>query len=373
MNLRRISAASGFVLVFVMFSTAQEEKPPVVPYLHPVARQVPQQLEASGRIDAPQVDLRARVSGYLEKVHFVEGAEVQEGDLLFEIDARPYRLELDRAEAQLRVSEARLRKVDAELARVKALLVKAAISQEELARSVAERGEAEAELAVTKASLQLVKLKLDYTQVRAPIAGRVGRRLVDVGNLVKADETLLAVLVGKPNRVTFSVMDRTATLLRRAAEKRGQSLEKVGLPVQFALSDEADFQHRAQLDFVDTTTTGEQGRLLLGATLKNPNPLLAPGMTVRLRLLNDEKTTVWEIPRTALEQRSDFRQQESTVLVLDADNRVQRKRVLLGNRNQETIEVTSGLTEKDRVVPTDRGLKVGTVVTPMNTTESNPK
>lgn len=172
MDLRRIFALLGGVfLPLTIPISAQEEKPPVVPYLQPTVMQVPRHIDLTGHIEAPRVDLRARVTGYLEKIHVEEGTDVKAGDLLFEIDSRPYRIEVERAEAQFRVGEARLRRTETDLARAKALLLKSAISLEEFEKITADRSTAEAEIAATKAACNWLNSTWNTPASRPPSQG----------------------------------------------------------------------------------------------------------------------------------------------------------------------------------------------------------
>jgi RND family efflux transporter MFP subunit len=190
-------SCSVLVLAAAAVVTADEPADaPKVPVSRPSARQVTDHQDYTGRTEAAAaVDLRARVSGYLVKAPFEEGGEVKQGDLLFEIDPRPYQAELDKAKAQLVLSEARLQRLDAEVKRAKALLDSKVLSQEDYDKSLSERAEGEAGVAVARAGIEAARLTLDFTRVTAPLSGRIGRRFVTPGNLVKADETLLATIV----------------------------------------------------------------------------------------------------------------------------------------------------------------------------------
>jgi RND family efflux transporter MFP subunit len=158
---------------------------PEVPVARPVVRQVTDYEDFTGRTEAPtRVELRARVTGYLVKATFQEGTEVKQGDVLFEIDGRLYRAELEKAEAAVGLAEARLKLADANRKRAAALLARSAIGQEEVDKAVAERAEAEAAIRLAKAGLDVARLNLAFTRVLAPVTGQIGRRLIDPGNLV---------------------------------------------------------------------------------------------------------------------------------------------------------------------------------------------
>jgi RND family efflux transporter MFP subunit len=211
--------------------------------VRPVVREVTDYEVFAGRVEAVnRVDVRARVTGYLLKATFQDGADVKQGDVLFEIDARPYRAEMDRAEAALALAEDRFKRADAEHKRAAALFARNVIAQEELKKTAAERAEAEAQVQLAQANREVARLNLNFTHVHAPVSGRIGRRLLDPGNLVRADESLLAVIVSvDPVYVYFHIDERTLLRLLRSRQKAPQD-EKT--PAAVALADEQGFPHR---------------------------------------------------------------------------------------------------------------------------------
>src|SRR5262245_5952496 len=230
----------------------QKKPPPEVLVGEPVVRQVKDYEDFTGRTEAFQrVDIRARVTGYLEKTHFTEGALVEEDDLLFQIDPRPYQAELARAEAALAQAQAHVERLERDYSRAQPLLFKQAISREEFDRMVGERDEARASVGVAQSNVRLARLNVEYTEVRAPFTGRISRRLVDPGNLVKADETILTYLVAlEPLYIYFDVDERT--LLRQLLrEGRLESARQERLPIRIGLSDEDGYPHEGVVNFVD--------------------------------------------------------------------------------------------------------------------------
>jgi RND family efflux transporter MFP subunit len=191
--------------------------PPEVVVAPPVVKEVADYEDTTGRIGAIKtVEVRARVTGYLQKINFTEGTEVKAGDVLFEIDPRPYEAELARAEATVGQSQARLRRLTADLQRAIALRPTNAIGREEYDKIAGDRNEAEAGVKVATAARDLAALNVEYTKVKAPIDGLVGRHFIDVGNLVKADETALTTIVTQdPMYAWFDVDERTLLRLRR--------------------------------------------------------------------------------------------------------------------------------------------------------------
>lgn len=259
------------------------DEAPQVPVARAVIRKVSDFEVFSGRLEAAsRVELRCRVSGYLLKASFLEGSDVKQGDVLFEIDPRPYRAEMDRAEAALGLADARLKLADANHKRAAPLRARGAISQEEFDKIVAERAQAEAATRVAMAGRDAARLNLDYTRVVAPIAGRIGRRLLDPGNVVKADETRLAVIVSRePMHVSFDIDERSLLRLMRLMRDSGK-VEKV--TVDIALSDDNGFPQRGVIDFIDNQVDPATGSVKLRAVVANRDGRLSPGTFARIRL-----------------------------------------------------------------------------------------
>jgi multidrug efflux system membrane fusion protein len=259
-----------------------------IPVARPLAREVVDYQDFTGRTEpATSVALRARVSGYLVKVLFQDGAEVKRGDVLFEIDPRPYQAELDKARAGLALAGARLRRAEAGGKRAADLTEKTTIGPGELDKIAADREEALAGVQAARATLELARLTLDFTRVSCPIDGRIGRRLLDPGNVVKADETLLAHVVGEdPMYACFEVDQATLLRLRRAVN--GGRLQRA-MPVLLGLAGEEGYPHRGTADFPDNQVNPGTGGISLRAAVANPRPpggerLLSPGLSVRVRL-----------------------------------------------------------------------------------------
>jgi multidrug efflux system membrane fusion protein len=267
---------------------------PVVLVTRPVVQEVTDYEEFIGHTDAIfSVEVRARVTGYLDKVNFNDGDEVEKGTLLFEIDARPYKAELDRAEATLRQGEARLTRLAADHRRADVLFKKGAIGLEEFDRINGDFAEGQATIGVAMAALDLARLNLDFTRVTAPISGRLSRRMVDPGNLVRADDTPLTTIVTlDPMYVYFDIDERTMLKIRRlVAEGKIKSRREAEVPVLVGLSDEKDeegfasFPHRGTINFSDNKVDSSTGTLRVRGIINNPKPrILSPGLFVRIRL-----------------------------------------------------------------------------------------
>ncbi|QSA99157.1 efflux RND transporter periplasmic adaptor subunit [Methylococcus sp. EFPC2] len=254
-----------------------------------VQREVVEWDEYPGRIEAVEaVDVRARVDGYLEKVNFKAGDRVKKGDLLFVIDPRPFRAQLNFAQAELAQAKARLELARNNLKRAEHMFKSKAISEEEYdARS---KGLAEAAGAEQSAEAKVysARLNLEFTEVRAPIAGRVGREQITAGNLVKgsgADATLLTFIVSTdPVYVYVDVDERSALKYRRLSAAGCADGPKGCKPANLALADEQGFPHAGVIDYESPRLTAATGTLTLRGLFPNPDGLLSPGLFSRLRL-----------------------------------------------------------------------------------------
>jgi RND family efflux transporter MFP subunit len=355
---------SCLALVLALAAAGAAAGPPEVAVGRPLTREVTDYEEFTGRTEAAQaVDLRARVTGYVVQVNFKEGSAVKQGDVLFEIDPRPYQADLDKADAEVARAEAHFKRVSADADRAKKLLDNRSISQDEYDHAVADRAEAEASLRVAAAARDIAKLNLSFTRVTAPLSGKVGRALLTPGNLAVADTTLLATIVSvDPMDVSFDVDEST---LVRLARLQREDKGKAELPVLLALPDGEGFVHRAKLAGigvrVDPNTGAAHGR----AVFANPDGLFLPGMFVRVRVLTSGPHKALLVPETAVgrEQGGAF------VLVVTDKNVVERRPVKLGPQDAEVRVVKEGLTPEDRVVFDTRqskpGLKVKTKEVPI--------
>ena len=275
-------------------TTVVTPPPPEVSVSQPIEEPVQETLEFTGRISAVEsVEVRARVTGYITKVAFTDGALVKAGDLLFEIDPREYQAAVLRAEGQVARLRAQLARAESEVARNQALRPSGAASARELERSVAERGAAEGELKTTLGQLETARLDLEFTRVTAPIAGRVSRAEVTQGNLVIVGTTggpLLTTIVSlDPINVDFDADERALVRFRKSTIAQDgaatpENVRAAAVPALVALAEEKDFPHRGTIDFVDNQVDPSTGTIRVRAVLPNPNGLLTPGLFVRVRV-----------------------------------------------------------------------------------------
>jgi RND family efflux transporter MFP subunit len=329
--------------------------PPEVEVAQPATREVADYEDFTGRLEpSATVRIKARVTGYLDKVLFKDGAEVKKGDALFEIDPRPYQADLKKAEAEVAVAQAVLARAEVDLKRAKGLFDRKALAKDELDRASAAREEAWARHHLAKAVREVASLYLDFTRVSAPISGRIGRRLLDMGNLAKADDTDLATLVClQPMYVSFAVDEATLLRLHRA---KGQ-----GLAVAIRLADEDDFRHRAEVQFAPASVDPKTGTTRLRAVLPNSDKLLLPGLFVRVRLTTSKPYKALLVP----EQTVGSDAGQKFVLVVNQKDEVEIRKVRLGQRHGDLVVVKDGLVAADRVVLAGRQrLRPGMKVTP---------
>lgn len=268
-------------------ASAPPPKPPEVFIASPVEEVVTETEEFTGRTMAVStVDIRARVTGYLDQVKFVDGADVKAGDVLAEVDPRSYKAEVEKAIAATAQAKARLERYSRALTRARQLIEKKTITQEAFEVSESDHREALATLDAAVASQDAAELNLAFTKITAPIDGQISRRLVDPGNLVKADDTPLATIVSL-NKIHayFDVDERTVLRIRRLIQQgKMKSARESETRVKIGLADEEDFPLEGTVNFVDNQVDATTGTLRLRAVIDNQYRFLSPGMFVRVQV-----------------------------------------------------------------------------------------
>jgi len=364
------------ILTLGVFSGCSQQpgkKTPSVPdvtVVRPVQQEVTKDLTYTGNLVAlQQVDIRARVPGFLAKMSFEPGAKVKAGDLLFVIDPRQYEASVKEAKAKLEAQKASSKLAQTELLISQQLGSKEAVSALNVEKKAAERDVSGAQVDLAAAALDKARLDLEWTQVTSPIKGLVGRNKVDVGNLVGANEkTLLTTVVSDdPIYAYFNVseLDLLPILRRITATKTDESSSpSVKPPVYLGLADETGYPHEGHFDFAETTVDSSTGTIQVRAIFPNPDGLLMPGLFVRIRV-PVEKRTALLVPDIAVQ----FDQGGKYVLVVNDQSIVHLKRIRTGQQVGEMRVVEEGLTPKDQVVVTGvqrarSGSKVHPVVTP---------
>jgi RND family efflux transporter MFP subunit len=328
--------------------------PPPVTASQPVRREVVEWDEYPGRLEAvDMVDLRARVGGYLQSVHFKDGVEVNKGDLLFVIDPRPYEAELERVVANLNQAETRLELAKNELARAERLLKSSAISEEEADSRSKSKREAEAGLQSARAAVDEAKLNVEYTRITAPISGRIGRKLLTEGNLVNGGQgqsTLLATIVSMdPIYCYFDADERAVLKYQQLAREGHLDLRGGKMPCELELANETGFPHQGVLDFMDNRIDASTGTLRVRGVFPNPGPPhrpLHPGFFARVRVPGSGQYQDLLIPDPAVVTD----QEQKFVYVLNEQDAVEYRKVNLGPVFDGLRVVRTGLKEEDWVV-----------------------
>jgi len=362
---------TGTGIVLPQQAAEKEAKPPKVQVSLPVEMTVTDHQDFPGRTEAVlSVDIRARVSGYLIRAPFKEGSLVKKGDLLYEIDPRPYQAELDRAKAQLELAEVRLKVAKADLERSKKLLAASGISREDYEKIAAAQSEAETQVKAAQASLEIPRLNLMFTRVTAPIDGRIGRSLVSVGNVVVADKTSLTTLVSQNSIYGYFDVDANTVprLLRLVRGGQGKTP-----PVLLGLVGETGFPHEGTIDFVNNKVDPTTGALQVRGIFANKDQLLIPGMFGRIRLPFGEPHKALLIADQAL-----FSGEEKKFVYLVNDKKeIVARQVKVGSLEGGLRVIEQGILPNELVVVKgpqglQPGTKVETEVVPMPRIEKEP-
>ena len=333
-----------------------------VPVIYPTERKFTETEEFSGRLQAVDaIELRSRVTGYLDEVLFKDGADVDQGTPLFRIDARYFNATSERAAANIARYDAQIERLESQLNRAKKLVGGGAVSQEEVEVLKSQVDEAKAAKKGEEALKEMADLDVNYALIKAPIAGRISRRWIDAHSTVKADETSLAMLVSlNPIYAYFDVDERTVLRIRRLAAPPAGAPPTVSDPettnkpdplidtvVQFSLTDEKnEFGIPGKIDFVDNQLDPSTGTLRVRAKIDNPKLFLLPGMFVRCRLpIGPEK-----VGRFVPEECLGSDQGQSFLYVVNDANKVQYRHVQLGPLESGSRAILSNLSKNDRVI-----------------------
>ena len=324
--------------------------PPSVTTAVPLQKEVVEFLEFTGTTQAiAAVDIRARVQGVLESIHFKEGALVKKGDLLYAIEPDTYQAALEKAQGDLAAKKAQLDRTEIEYQRNLRLEKENATSERELNNSKAARDSAKADVTVSNANLDTARINLGYTTVRSPLTGRIGRSLVDVGNLVGAGEFTLLTTIDQYDPIyayfTLNERDLLRVMRLQRSEKGKGDREKV--PVFMGLADETGYPHQGQIDFVDLGVDQSTGTILLRGVFSNPPPpVILPGLFARLRVPVGKHENALLVPERAI--GSD--QLGQYLLVVNNENIVEHLPVKIGILEGGFREILEGVKADDRVI-----------------------
>lgn len=334
----------------------QDAPPPSVSVAKPLQRQIIEWDEYTGRFDAAEtVEIRARVSGYLDEVRFKDGQEVRKGELLFVIDPRPFERALEQASAELQAAKTKVENANLDVTRGQPLIERKIISDKSFDDRMSLLREAQAAVKVAEAKLKSAELDLSFATIAAPISGRIGRTLVTAGNWVgggsASGSTLLTTIVSQdPIYIYFDINESNYIKYKRLAE-RGVKAGAVGALVEVALPDEEGFPHQGRLDFLDNRLDQGTGTLRARAVLPNKAGLFSAGLFARVRVTGTPRYAALMLPDAAI----GIDQTNKYVLAVGSDGIVERRNVTLGPLIEGMRVVREGVAADDWVIT--RGLQ----------------
>ena len=333
------------------------QPPPTVKIAQPVRKTITQWDEYTGRIDAVNiVELRARVSGYLEKVNFKAGENVKKGDVLFVLDSRPYKAQLNYATAELEKNKTKRDLAKNDLVRAQSLFKANAISAEEFDNRNNTFKEAVAAVASAEANVLIAQINLDDCQLKAPIDGRISKETFTTGNLINsAENQSLATIMSMDPVYMYADIDEQAVLKyrRQAAQANHHITDLKGMPVALKLSSENDYTHQGHIDYLSPKEDTKTSTITIRGIFSNPDELLRPGYFARMRVQSDMPYSALLIPDRAIgtDQAQHF------VWIVKEDNQVEYRQVKLGAHEQGLRVITEGVAAEEWIV-TDGLLKV---------------
>lgn len=341
--------------VFIGLSACEQNSfipppPPKVDVALPVQRAITRYLEITGNT-APikSVDLVARVQGFLQSISYQDGTFVKEGTSLFTIEPETYKLKLEQAQAAEAGAQATLKQAELDFKRQADLVQRQAVSQATLDTSTSTRDNAQANLQQAQVNTRIAEVNYGYTNVAAPFDGFVTNHLISVGELVGvASPTQLATIVQlNPIYVNFNVNEQDVQRIRDEARKRGMTANDLKqLPVEVGLQTETGYPHKGKLDYASPTVNQSTGTLAVRGVIPNPDRILLPGSYVRVRVPFDKQQDALLVPDVALGSDQGGRY----VLVVDAENVVEQRKVQTGQTEGDLRVIESGLKPDDRIV-----------------------
>jgi len=350
---------TAILLILVLAGCEQSQQsampmafpPPDVVYATPLARTITDKDEYTGRLAAVNtVDIRSRVSGYLESIHFKEGAIVKKGDLLYIIDPRPYQARYDQAVANLNKAIAVVDLAKSDMSRATRLMQSRTISEDVYDTRTKQLHEAEADVEAARAAVVAAELDMEFTHIRAPISGRIGKTLLTEGNLAKGgdnESTLLTTIVSLDPIYVYFTVDEKNMLRYLRNEKSGDGVNAGdSQPMWLHLSDEKEYKHEGKLDFIDNQFDNATGTMEVRGIFANPDLLLQPGMFANVEMVGEGPYSALLIPDSAIGMDQTLKY----VFVVGTDNVALRKDIRTGHLVGNLRVVRSGLQPDDRVI-----------------------
>jgi multidrug efflux system membrane fusion protein len=323
--------------------------PPPVTVAKPVTKDIVEWDEYTGRTAAVQsVNITSRVSGYLYNITFRAGDVVSQSDLLFVIDPRPYQAAYDQANGQLRQAEAQQKLNNLNLARADELRTKNVIAKQDYDNAVSQKNVSDAQVIAAQAAVEAAQLNLDFTEIKAPVTGRIGTEQVTVGNLVQADSTLLTTLVSVDPIYAYFNVDERSVLKYQALVREGKlpDARSGAVPVYLQLENEKSFPHQGTIDFINNQFDPSTGTLQIRGIFPNANGFLVPGSFVRVRVAGTPRYQGILVTDRAI--GSD--QGQKFALIVSEDNTVELRPLELGPVVDGLRVVRKGLTGNENVI-----------------------
>jgi len=326
---------------------AQAPPPPFVAVMQVVASDVPASAGMIGRLDSPQnVEIRARVEGFVDKMSFTEGTQVEEGALLFELDRKPYLEKLAAAQGNLAEANAALNKYQKDVARLRPLAERRAIPMQDLDNALAAVEVGEAGIASATAQVESAQLDLGYTTLKAPITGMIGAAQVSIGELVGKGEPTLLATISKLDPIWFYCNVSEDIHLKSVEKARATGSQIGDLPVSLILSDGTQYPEAGKFVFIDRAVDAQTGTIRVRAEFPNKDLLLRPGMFARIVVDLGARKNVLTVPERALVDL----QGRTFLWVVSKDNITSQRAVVTGERTHGMAIITEGLVAGERII-----------------------
>jgi membrane fusion protein, multidrug efflux system len=342
-----LAATAAFGLCGCKKAAPPPPPPPIVQVMDITTTNAPASVEFIGQLDSPQnVEVRARVEAFVDKMLFTEGTEVKEGDPLFKLDDRPYQEKLSAAKGGLGEAEAALKKYEADVARLQPLAEKRAVPKQDLDNALAYVDVGKAAVFSAQARVESAMIDLSYCDVRAPMSGLIGAKQVSIGELVgKGSPTLMATM-STLDPIWFYCNVSEAQYLRAQTQDRSAGMKLEDLPVSLILANGLEHPDKGKIVFLDRAVDPKTGTLRVRAAFPNPERLLRPGMFARIKVDLGDRTNSILVPERAVSEL----QGKNFAWVIGADNKAAQRSVKVGEQVGENLLILEGLKPGERIV-----------------------